>query len=135
MGSPSGTVAGGRQFRSNNMIPRFSLLHSLSGVVAIHLPRPDPQPIATPPRPWPRPGPPPIAPKPAAPPPPVSSPAVIEGAYGLGPAPTSPPPSAAPKPAPSQPVPATPPPPPPPPGEYTRSCVCHLCDTWLAFVP
>jgi hypothetical protein len=77
-----------------------------------------------------------MAPKPPAPvPPPVSSPPVVEGAYGLGPAPMSPPPSAAPKPSPSQPVPATPPPPPPPPGEYTRSYVCHLCGTWLAFVP
>ena len=58
----------------------------------------------------------------------------------MGPAPVpppTPPPPAAPKPPTGLPEPAptvTPPAPPPPPGEYTGSCDCHLCDSWLAFV-
>ena len=82
--------------------------------------------------------PPAVAPKPPSTPPASSPPAET---YGMGAAPAPPlmQPAAAPKPAsaPSQPAPApfSPPPPPAPPGDYSRSVVFHLNDTWLAFVP
>ena len=78
-----------------------------------------------------------LAPPPPLPPPPVPSVSAPEGSYGLEPAPVPPPSpylSAPLPPIPSrQPEPA-PPPPPVPPGDYTRSCVGSLNDTWLAFV-
>jgi hypothetical protein len=82
--------------------------------------------------------PPPVAPKP---PPPVSSAPAESYGVSAGPAPLPGiEPAAGPKPAspPSQPAPAPasgPPPPPPPPGDYSRSFVLYLNDTWLAFVP
>lgn len=85
--------------------------------------------------------PPAVAPKPPAPPSTsgVSSPPAETYGVGAPPAPPLMQPAAAPAPTSgsSQPAqaPFVAPPPPPPPGDYTRSLVFCLNDTWLVFVP